>query len=165
MATNGTIIQYKFLNNSFSNVLSNTPSINSPYPGLTKLFCYDAGNNGYSLNIKPHSSNNKIQVQFKVKYASSDLASANLTIGVVCSTNGGVSYSVVGQDTFFGTTNICGQIYDVYMFNCIHSPNTTDNAIYKMFFQIENTNSDGPIGLIGDTSSSNCIILEELMFK
>jgi hypothetical protein len=163
MAINGTIIQYKFVNSEFSNVLSNTPSTNSPYSGLKRLFCYDAGNNGYSLNIKPNSSNNQIKVQFKVKYVTSDVASTNLTIGVVFSTDCCGSYSILGKDTFSGSATSSGN--NVYMFNYMHSPNTTHNIIYKMFFQIENTNSDAPIGLIGDSSSSNCIILEEFMIK
>jgi hypothetical protein len=161
MATNGTIIQYKFTNNSFSNYLVNAPSIDSPYPGLPALVCYDAGVNGYLLNITPHSPNNQINVQFKVKYAASDVTSTKLTIGVVYSANGGATYGIVGQDTFSGSTNAGGPIYDVYMFNYMHSPNTTGNVVYKMFFQIENVSATVQLGLIGDASSSNCIILDE----
>jgi hypothetical protein len=160
MATNGTIIQYKFVNNAFSNFLVNVPSIDSPYPGLPALICYDGGLNGYLLNITPHSSNNQINVQFKVKYAASDVTSTKLTIGVVYSINGGATYGIVGQDTFSGSVNAGGPIFDVYLFNYMHSPNTSGNVIYKMFFQIEN-NSTIQLGLIGDSTSSNCIILDE----
>jgi len=162
MSTNGAIIQYTFTNNSFSNVLANRPSINSPYPGLSSLFCYDAGDNGYVLSIKPSSSNNQIKVQFKVKYLTSDVASINLKIGIVYTTNSGVSYNVVGQDTFSGSINAG---YNVYMFSYMHSPNTSNNIVYKMFFQIENGGVEVPIGLIGDLSSSNCVILEEFMIN
>jgi len=86
MATNGTIIQYKFVNNAFSNFLVNVPSNDSPYPGLPGLICYNGGLNGYLLNITPHSTNNQINVQFKVKYAAS--YATKLTIGIVYSING-----------------------------------------------------------------------------
>jgi hypothetical protein len=160
MATNGTIIQYAFTNNSFSNYLETTPNVSAPYPGLPTLLCYDAGTRGYALNITPHSSNNQINVQFKVKYAASNVAFTKLTVGIVYTTNGGASYNIVGQDSFSGSVNAGGPVFDVYLFNYIHSPNTTNNVVYKMFFQLE-TNSSIPIGLIGDANSSNCIILEE----
>ena len=164
MATTGTIIQYKFVNNGFSDLLYNIPSINDPYSGLPGLICYDGGFNGYKLNITPHSSNNQINVQFKVKYAISDVTSTAVTIGVVYTTNGGASYGLVGKDTFTGSVNAGGPIYDVYMFNYMHSPNTTNNVEYRMFFQIQNV-SEFQLGLIGDVTSSNCIILEEFMIK
>jgi hypothetical protein len=164
MATNGTIIQYKFVNNGFSNFLYNVPSLDSPYPGLPTLYCYDGGLNGYKLNISPHSSNNQINVQFKVKYAISDVTSTAVTIGVVYTINGGLSYGLVGKDTFTGSVNAGGPIYDVYMFNYMHSPNTTNNVEYKMFFQIQNV-SEIQLGLIGDATSSNCIILDEFTLK
>ena len=135
------------------------PAEDSPYKGLPALTCYDAGINGYVLNITPHTTNNQINVQFKVKYAASDVTSTKLTIGVVYSKDGD-SYEIVGQDTFSGSLNAGGPIYDVYMFNYMHSPNTTGNVIYKMFFQIESSTTV-QLGIIGDATSSNCIILEE----
>lgn len=70
----------------------------------------------------------------------------------------------MGKDTFTGSVNAGGPIYDVYMFNYMHSPNTTNNVEYRMFFQIQ-TVSEIQLGLIGDATSSNCIILDEFTLK
>jgi len=158
--TIGTVIQYSYVNSSFSNYLTTSPSITRPYSGLTTLYCYDAGSQGYLGNIMPQSVNNQIKVQFKVKYKASDVFETRITMGVVYTTDGGYSYSIVGQDTFAGSVNAGGPIYDVYMFNYTHLPNTVNNIIYKMFFQLDNSSID-PLGLIGDLTASNCIILEE----
>jgi hypothetical protein len=158
--TTGTVIQYSYVNSSFSNYLTTSPSVLAPYQGLTTLYCFDGGTQGYLGNIMPKSINNQIKVQFKVKYKASDVYGTRISIGVVYSTNGGNSYSIVGEDTLTGSVNSGGPIFDVYMFNYIHSPNTVNNIIYKMFFQLE-SNSPSPLGLIGDNTSSNCIILEE----
>ena len=157
----GVVIQYIYVNTAFSDYLVLTPSTDTPYSGLPTLQCYDASTHGFVSSITPHDSQNQVKVQFKVKYKSSDVFATRLTMGVVYSINGGTTYSLLGQDTFFGSVNAGGPTTSIYTFNYMHSPNTAGNIIYKLFFQLEN-NTINALGLIGNaSSSSDCIILEE----
>lgn len=156
----GVIVQYVYVDKQFSDYLVETPALISPYPGLPSLKCYDASIYGFVSSIKPRNSKNKIKVQFKVTYKSSDVFATRLTIGVVYTIDG-TTYTLLGQDSNFGTFNGSGSLTNIYTFNYMHSPNTTDKVTYKLFFQLEN-NTFTSLGLIGnpDISSDN-IILEE----
>lgn len=158
----GVVIQYVYVNTSFQDYLVDAPTTNTPYPPLS-LQCYDAGDyHGFVSSITPHNSQNQIKVQFKVKYQSSDVYATRLTIGVVYTIDGGASYSLLGQDTFFGSVNAGGPTTSIYTFNYMHSPNTTGNITYKLFFQPEGYTTDPVLGLIGNANnSSDSIILEE----
>jgi hypothetical protein len=157
----GVVIQYVYVNTSFSDYLVKDPATVSPYPGLPLLRCYDASNYGFVSSITPHSSQNQIKVHFKVKYQSSDVFATRLTIGVVYTINDAANYTLLGQDTFFGSINAAGPLTNIYTFNYMHSPNTSGRITYKLFFQLENTTFVA-LGLIGNANtSSDCIILEE----
>lgn len=154
----GVIIQYNFKNSGFSNSTNHTPSITSPYPGLNTLLCHDAGNEGYTLSITPNYSTSNIKISFNIKYQASDSYLTSLSLGVVYSTDNGNSYNLVGQDIYCGTVNASGPLTNTYNFNFIHSPNTTNEIIYTMFYQLQGISSNS-LGII--SSSANCLILEE----
>ena len=157
----GVVIQYVYVNTKFSDYLVETQSLIAPYAGLPELLCYDASTRGFVSSITPHNSQNQIKVQLKIKYQSSDIFATRLTIGVVYTINGGATYSLLGQDTFFGSVNAGGPLTNVYTFNYMHSPKTSEKITYKLFFQLEN-DTVAALGLIGNEStSSDCIILEE----
>jgi hypothetical protein len=66
-----------------------------------------------------------------------------------------------------GTNNAGGPLINIYNFNYMHYPNTTQNVIYALFFQLENPAIDVSLGILGNnsdsTTSANCIILEEYL--
>ncbi len=156
----GVIVQYVYVDKQFSDYLVESPASITPYSGLPSLKCYDASTRGFVSSIKPTNSKNKIRVQFKVAYKSSDAFATRLTIGVVYTIDE-KNYSLLGQDSDFGTFNGSGPLTNIYTFNYMHSPNTTNKVTYKLFFQLEN-NTFIALGLIGnDDISSDCIILEE----
>jgi hypothetical protein len=157
----GVVIQYVYVNTAFSDYLVLTPTEDTPYPGLPDLQGYDASTRGFVSSITPHNSQNQIKIQVKAKYLASDVYATRLTIGVVYTINGGKNYSLLGQDTFFGSVNASGPLTNIYTFNYMHSPNTTEKITYKLFFQLENETFSA-LGLIGNSnSSSDFIILEE----
>jgi hypothetical protein len=156
----GVIVQYIYTDKQFSDYLVETPASSSPYPGLSSLKCYDASSRGFVSSIKPSNSKNKIKVQLKVTYRSSDVFATRLTIGIVYTIDE-MNYSLLGQDSDFGTFNGSGPLTNIYTFNYMHSPNTTNKVTYKLFFQLEN-NTPTALGLIGNADiSSDSIILEE----
>jgi hypothetical protein len=158
----GVVIQYVYVNTAFQDYLVDAPTTFTPYPPLP-LQCYDAGDyHGFVSSITPHNSQNQIKVQFKVKYQSSDVYATRLTIGVVYTIDGGASYILLGQDTFFGSVNAGGPTTSIYTFNYMHSPNTSGSITYKLFFQPEGMTTAAVLGLIGNANtSSDSIILEE----
>lgn len=156
----GVVIQYIYKNTDFTDSVKYQPSTSYPFNGLSTLSCYNASVNGYVCSIKPQSNESKIKLQFKVQYQASDTVSTKLTLGVVCTSDGGITYSLVGQDIFCGTVNASGPLTNTYTFNYMHSPSTTNSITYQMFYQLQG-NSSNPLGIIN--SSANCIILEEYL--
>ena len=156
----GVVIQYIYKNSGFTDCISFQPSTYYPFSGLPTLSCYSAGQCGYVETIMPQSSESKIKVQFKIQYQTSDTLNTKLTLGVVCTSDGGITYSLVGQDIFCGTVNASGPLTNTYTFNYMHSPSTTNSITYQMFYQLQG-NSSNPLGIIN--SSANCIILEEYL--
>jgi hypothetical protein len=156
----GVVIQYIYKNTDFTDSVSYEPSDVYPFNGLPTLLCYSTSSDGYICSIKPQSSESKIKVQFKVQYQASDTFSTKLTLGVVCTSNSGYTYSLVGQDIFCGTVNASGPLTNTYTFNYMHSPNTTNIITYQMFYQLQGSSSNA-LGIIN--SSANCIILEEYL--
>lgn len=159
----GVVIQYVYVNTAFQDYLVDAPApAPGPYSGLPLLECYDASTRGFVSSITPHNSQNQIKVQFKVKYQASDVYATRLTIGVVYTIDGGATYILLGQDTFFGSVNAGGPTSSIYTFNYMHSPNTAGSITYKLFFQPEGVTIDAVLGLIGNANnSSDSIILEE----
>jgi hypothetical protein len=156
----GVVIQYIYKNTDFTDSVKYQPSVVYPFNGLPTLACYNGGINGYICSINPQSSESKVKVQFKVQYQASDTVFTKLTLGVVCTKDNGITYSLVGQDIFCGTVNASGPLTNTYTFNYMHSPSTTNSTTYQMFYQLQG-NSSNALGLIN--SSANCIILEEYL--
>ena len=156
----GVVIQYIYKNTDFTDSVNFEPSDVYPFNGLPTLSCYSTSSSGYVCSITPQSSESKIKVQFKVQYQASDTFSTKLTLGVVCTSDNGNTYSLVGQDVFCGTVNASGPLTNTYTFNYMHSPSTTNTTTYQMFYQLQGSSSNS-LGIIN--SSANCIILEEYL--
>jgi len=159
----GVNIQYKVKNNSIEHNLTTTtasvPSTNDVFDIC--LNCYDAGTNGYFLDISVNEVVSKIKIDWTVKYQCSNNANDRLTLGVVYNDGGSGSYGLVGYDTLLGT-NIASVPYQgIYNFNYLHTPGFTGNVQYRLFYQLEG--SGGFAGIIGDASGSNNLLLEEYL--
>ena len=144
--------------------MQTTVSNSNPFGSLTPPGnCYSAAAQGFTCSIKPQSSASKVKVQFTIKYLASDILNSRLTLGVVYTTNGGSTYSLLGQDTLCGSVNASGPLANIYTFIFMHAANTTNTITYTLFFQLENNSPTNALGLPLDTTSANCIILEEYL--
>ena len=160
----GVVLQYQYKNSGFADISNNTASVTSPFSGLPSLFCYDASSAGYNIQITPQLIDSKIKVQFQCKYQCASSANEPLTIGMVYTTNGGLTYSLLGQDTFMGPATGSGStpFISSYMLNYMHAPNTTNQITYVAFYQLKSGITYlGPAGLLND--SANCIVAEEYL--
>ena len=157
----GINVQYTYKNSGFSNDFQTSPSIVAPFSGLPTVLAYDASGSNYYHHITPTDGFSKIKVQFQVKYKCSNQANNRLTIGIVYQIAGNPSFNLLGQDTFIGTGTV-STFEDVYMFNFIHAPNTTNKITYYLFYQLEGT-SVFNCGIVANSNSANCIILEEYL--
>jgi hypothetical protein len=165
----GVLIQFVPKNTGFSNAISKTSATAlDNYNGLGIAGYRANGSYGYFSSITPKSPLSNIKVTFKVKYICSDNANNTLTIGVAYSLDNGITYALLGQDTNLGTYNASTPYTGLYTFNYIHIPGQVlgQPVIYGLFYQV-NTSllypSDISYGIIGDSTSSNCIILEEYL--
>jgi len=140
-------------------LLKNAPSLNIPFDGVD-ISGYSAASEGYILSIKPQRASSKVKAQFMVKYTCSDSVDNRLNLGVAYTTDG-TNYTFLGQDLLLGSYNSGGPLNNTYTFNFLHSPNTTNDVSYVMFYQPDGSSFTSPAGLIADASSANCIILEE----
>ena len=160
--TPGLVVQYIYKNAGFTENLKNTVTTANPFK-VTPCYTCAANNGGYSESITPLSNQSRIKVQFKVKYQASN---TKLILGIVYTTDSGITYTLLGYDTFGGPTIASGLFTDSYTFNFMHFPNTTNKVTYTLFFQLE-TQPVSPayaLGVLGDNpEGSNYIILEEYL--
>jgi hypothetical protein len=169
----GIVIQYVYKNSddssTFLDNLQTVPATTAPFAGLPTIFCYDCSAQGYAYQITPQRTISTIKVQFKVKYKASSSFGTRLTMGIVYQIGGAGNYFLLGQDTLCGTNTAADPLTGVYNFNYIHSPNTTSEVTYVLYYQIEGTsttNLDASLGIVGNNtpnSAANCIILEEYL--
>ena len=169
----GLVIQYVYKNSdqssTFTDNLNTVPATTAPFTGLPTLLCYNCSAQGYTHPITPQRTISTIKVQFKVKYKASSSFGTRLTMGIVYQIGGAGNYFLLGQDTLCGTNTAADPLTGVYNFNYIHSPNTTSEVTYVLYYQIEGTsttNLDASLGIVGNNtpnSAANCIILEEYL--
>ena len=149
-----------FITDMSSNT-NTSASTSAPFPGLPSLLCYDLSGDGYTISKTPNDLNSKFKLDFKVKYQTSDNANDRITLGVVYKIAGDSSYNLLGQDTLLGQA-LATDNQDIYNFNFVHEPNTANHVEYIMFYQPEGLGGTA-VGVIGDVSASNCLVIEDYL--